>query len=445
MKKTLLLFFFFIAHAGIAQTYDEDVVTKACGCIYNSTNDTIDAVINSCMMKALLHSLEEEGISQEKILQDYAGKKNTAPQAVFDEYLEMLYRNCFAIQSLIEKKEKRFYTLSHSADANRYYLEGVDHVRQDSMSLAIASFNKALTYDSLFVVALDSAGVMYANDHALGAAIEYFRRSLHIFPEGYTALVNLAKCYLLNGEDQQAFKTYANVIKYYAKKPEGYFGMGCISYLNEDYPTTVRLMKYAYDLYAEKNPNRAYECKEYLKSAYYYMKETGKDSLFIAIAGEEFIPPLYQPAQFDQLRDMELKNEIDCRLMQPQIVICADYILSTPVNAADKNRAYAIAAVKRWMQATPDYKYHVEKNVAKILDKEGNVMSVFVAAMTKFSIENPTKGNDKQAVAWYAWNTVLDYAFNPANNIKLTGEFKKMMKAKKNGTLAKILNVEQQN
>ena len=440
MKKTFLLFCLCITHTVIAQIYDEEVVTKACECVYNSTDDNIDAVINSCIMKALLHSLEKDGISQEAILKDVAKKKNLETQAVFSEYQEMLYRKCFAIQSLIEKKAKRYSNLSDSADANRYYQEGVAYMKHDSLSLALGYFNRALAHDSLFVAALDSAGIIYFRQGMPDAAIEYCQRSLQIFAEGYTALENLAKCYLLNGESQESFKIYAKLIKYFAKDPEGYFGMGSISFLNEDYPTAARLMKYAYDLYAGKNAGRAEESKDYyLKIAYYYMKEAGQDSLFLSIAGEEFIPPIYRPEQFSQLQYLKLNNEIESRLMESQILICADYILSTPVNTADKNRTYAIDAVKRWMSATPDYTYRVEKNVSPILDKEGQVMSVFITAMVKFSIENPSKGNDKQAVSWYAWNTVLDYASNPANTIKMTGDLKKMIKAKKEGTLAKQL------
>ena len=439
MKKILLLCSLCIPSIVISQLYDEDVVTKACECIYNSPNDTIDAVINSCMMKALLFSLEEDGISQETILQDFARKKSVEPQTFFSEYLEMLYKKCFAIQTLIEKKAQQYTKRSASAESNRYYQEGIDYLQQNELAIALASFHKALSYDSLFVAALDSVGAIYSREGMPDAAIEYCQRSLQIFPEGYTALATLAQSYLINGETQESFKIYARLIKYFAKDPEGYFGMGSISFFNEDYPTTARLMKHAYDIYSQKNAGRANECRDYLKIAYYYMKEEGQDSLFIAIAGEEFIPPLYPPEQFFQLPNMELNDEIDCRLMEPQILLCAGYILSTPVNAADKNRTYAINAVKRWMLETPDYSYNIEKNVAKILDKEGNVMSVFVTAMTQFSIENPDKGNDSQAVSWYAWNTVLDYVSTPANNIKLTGEIKKMIKAKQEGTLAKHL------
>ena len=187
----------------------------------------------------------QDGISQEAVLQDFSKKKNPETQPVFNEYLEMLYRKCFAIQSLIEKKAKRFSNLSGSAEANRYYQEGVAHAKQDSLSLALGTFNSALTHDSLFVAALDSAGIIYFRQGMPDAAIEYCQRSLQIFPEGYTALENLAKCYLLNGEAQESFKIYAKLIKYFAKDPEGYFGMGSISFLNEDYPTAARLMKYA--------------------------------------------------------------------------------------------------------------------------------------------------------------------------------------------------------
>ena len=350
-----------MAHVASAQTYDEDVVMKACSCIYHSDGDSIDSIVNSCLMKALLHSLAEDGITKEQILRNISKpvspeNLNTENQTTFGEYLEMLYRNCSATRYLIEK----------------YY------------------------------------------------------------PEGHKALLDLGASYLSKGDSQNALSTYAKLIRYYPDNPDGYFGLGFISFSNGDYATTARLMKHAHIIYSAQQSNRVDECKEYLKASYYYMKEAGNDSVFASIAGE-FIPPVYQPENFNQLQYIELNNAIDCRLAEPQILVCSNYILSTPVKDSDINRSFAIAAVKKWMAKTPDYIFHVDKNVAKILDVKGNVLAVFITAMTKFCIENPEQGNDSQAVASYAWDTVLYYAAKKENNVQLTRELKKMIKAKQKG------------
>ena len=444
MKKILIIFLVCISQALIAQTYDEDVVMKACSCIYNAEGDSIDSIVNSCLLKALYHSLAESGISEKKIMRDYVNLKNIQndvnanDQITFADYLDMLYKNCSATQHLIEKKQSRYYKMSGTAEANRYYWEGLEYEKQSKADSAIISYNKALAYDSLFVYALDNAGILYGQMNEPDNTILYSQKSLRIFPEGYTALLNLGAAYLTIGDLHQALSTYAKLIRYYPEDPEGYFGLGLISFSDDDYVTTAHLMKRAYAIYSVQKSNRVHDCKDYLKASYYYLKEEGKDSLFAAIA-EEFIPPVYQPENFDRLQNIELNNEIDCRLMEPQILICGNYILSTPVDEKNINRKYAIETVKRWMAKTPNYIYHVDKNVAKILDKKGDVLAVFITAMTKFSIENPEQGNDQKAVALFAWNTVLDYAANKANNIQLTGELKKMIKAKNNGTLEKQL------
>ncbi|MDR0230898.1 MAG: tetratricopeptide repeat protein [Dysgonamonadaceae bacterium] len=367
MKKTLTIFLICISQVLIAQTYDEDVVMKACSCIYNAEGDSIDSIVNSCLIKALYHSLAEDGISKQKIMQDYSNPKNiqedvsAGDQTTFADYLDMLYKNCSATRYLIEKN-----------------------------------------------------------------------------PSLYKEMLDSAASYLANGNSEKALSTYAKLIRYYPDDPEGYFGLGLISLSDNDYVTTARLMKHAYMIYSVQESDRARDCKEYLKAAYYYLKKEGKDSLFAAVA-REFIPPIYQPENFNQLQNVELNNEIDCRLMEPQILICDNYILSTPVNDKEMNRKYAIETVIRWMAKTPNYIYHIDKNVVPILDAKGNVLAVFTAAMTKFSIENPEQGNDSKAAALYAWNTILDYVADKANNIKLTGELKKKIKAKNNGTLEKQL------
>ncbi|MCL2649663.1 MAG: tetratricopeptide repeat protein [Candidatus Azobacteroides sp.] len=445
MKNILIISFICVAQMSFSQSlYDEDVVMKACSCIYNAESDSIDSIVNDCLIKALFHSLAEDGISKQKILQDYSKPKtiseylNTHDQTTFGDYLEMLYKNCSATRHLIEKKQEKYYTMSDSEQANHYYLSGVNYDQQGKRDSALISYNKALTYDSLFVQALDNIGLLYGNMNEPDSAIRYSQKSLRIFPEGYTALLNLSAACLTKGEHDNAFSSYAKIIKYYPESPEGYFGLGLISFSDNAYETATRLMKHAYAIYSAQKSGRVRNCEEYLKASYYYMKAEGKDSIFAQIAGE-FIPPVYQPEDFDKLSNMELNGEIDCRLAEPQILVCDNYILSTPVDPKNKNRIFATTAVRRWLDKTPDYVFHVDKDVAKILDREGNVLNVFIAAMTKFAIENPEQGNDSKAVALYAWNATLDYIANKENNIKQTGEIKKMIKARNNGTLEKQL------
>ena len=445
MKKIVIILLICIAQISVAQTYDEDVIMKTCSCIYNSQNDSVDAVVNSCLVKALLHSLAEDGISENKVLKDYVNQtypdnESAEAQTYFGEYLEMLYKNCSAIQLLVERKQSKYYQRSDSEDANHYYLEGTYYRNGEKLDSAIISFNKTLAYDSLYIPAIDNASIAYADLGELDKAIEYSEKSLRIFPEGYSALLSLGNSYLAKGDYPKAMSNYAKAIKY-SQCTEGYFGLGLVSFLDNDYATSARLMKHAYMIYDAQNISLSHNCEEYLKSSYYYMKQEGKEELFLEIAGE-FAPKIYQPENFDQLKNMELNGEIDCRLMEPQILICDNYILSTPIDESNINRTSAIEAVKKWMAKTPNYIFQVDKNVAKILDKKGNIMAVFIAAMTKFSIENPEQGNAPQAVALYAWNTTLDYAANKANNIKITGELKKKIKAKDNGTLKQQLGLD---
>jgi len=362
MKKILTIFLVCISQTLAAQIYDEDVVMKACSCIYNAEGDNIDSIVNTCLIEALYHSLAENGISKQKIMQYYSNPKNIEDsvnvddQTTFGDYLGMLFKNCSATQHLIEKN-----------------------------------------------------------------------------PSYYSEMLDSAVSYLTNGNSQKALSTYARLIRYYPDNPDVYFGLGLLSFSNDDFVTTARLMKHAYMIYSVQESNRVRDCKEYLKASYYYLKAEGKDSLFAAVA-EEFIPPVYRPENFDRLQDMVSDNEIDCRLMEPQILICADYILSTSVDDKNMNRKYAVEAVKKWMARTPDYIYHIDKNVIPILDVKGDVLAVFIAAMTKFSIENPEQGNDQEAVALYAWNTTLDYVANKANNIRPNGALKKMIKEKNRGS-----------
>jgi tetratricopeptide (TPR) repeat protein len=195
--------------------------------------------------------LAEDGVSKQKIMKEHSTPKNASEnmnndeQATFGEYLEMLYKNCSATHYLIEKKQEKFYKMSGSEQANRYYQSGIDYEEKNELDSAIISYNQALAYDSLFVKALDNAGLLYGNMNEQDKAIRYCQKSLRIFPEGYTALLNLSAAYLTKGDYQQALNSYAKIIKYYPESPEGYFGLGLVSYSGDDYATAARLMKQA--------------------------------------------------------------------------------------------------------------------------------------------------------------------------------------------------------
>ena len=420
MKKTITVFLICISQTLIAQTYDEDVVMKACDCIHHAESNSIDSIANACLTKAQ-NSLAEEGISN-------PANASVSNRTILANYLNTLYRNCSAIKNLIEKKQSRYYKMSGSTEANHYYLEGIEYEKQSKADSAIISYNKALTYDSRFVNALDKAGALYRQMDEIDNAILYSEKSLQIFPEGYNALLNLSIASQTANDFRKAISNYAKLIWYYPEDPEGYFGLGVINFSDRDYLSTARLMKRAYMLYAAQGSDRTLNCREYLRASYYYLKKEGKEILFTSVA-KEFVPPVYQAENFDQLKNIELNSKIDCRLMESQVLICSNYIFSTPANDKNLNRQYATEAIIRWMGSTPDYIFHIDRNISKILDEKGDILAVFIAAMTKFSIENPEWENNQ--ITQFALNATLSYAANKANNIQLTSELKKIIKSKK--------------
>ncbi len=437
MRKLLLFFTFFVlSPSGFTQIFDEEVISNACNCIYNAPGDSIDSIVNSCLMKSLLYSLEKDGTITGNKLPESFTEEEAGTRVTFGQYQEMLYKICYAPSLLVQKKQNRYYKMPDSEEATRFYLQGTELEKEGDFERAIEAFKTSLLYDSLAVNTLDQAGAVFRKLNDWNKAREYSLKSLQIFPEGYYGLINIGETCLASEDSQGALAAYIKLVKYYQKNAEGYFGLARISFSSADYPGAIRLLKQAYSLLPENDTCRAREMVKYFRQIYFLMKESGSDALFREEASE-FIPGVYQPKDFIQLESLELNNEIDCRLAEPQILVCADYILSTPVDTSNATRTLAIAALKKWFAKTPHYVFHIDKSVAEVLDPGGNVMNLFITAMSEFCIENPEKGNDRQAIDTYAWTTVLKYAGNKANKVPLTEQMKKRIKAQEKTTKKK--------
>ena len=74
-----------------------------------------------------------------------------------------------------------------------------------------------------------------------------------------------------------------------------------------------------------------------------------------------------------------------------------------------------------------------------VLKSNDEYLGLYMAAMTKYSLENKESANDLNLVKVNAMTAVLNYCENEANNMKMTKPLKKLSEAKANGELEKSL------
>lgn len=140
-------------------------------------------------------------------------------------------------------------------------------------------------------------------------------------------------------------------------------------------------------------------------------------------------------------QDLEFNNKEDYQTHEPTILECARFVLSVPAEMGNPARKSAMGAVSRWMSGTPDYQFGLDESIMKLTNKNEIVLSLYMAAMTRFALENKDKAKDENEMKLQSFTMLLDYCADANNKVMMTKELKKALKAKESGKLASYLGL----
>lgn len=130
------------------------------------------------------------------------------------------------------------------------------------------------------------------------------------------------------------------------------------------------------------------------------------------------------------IEGIAFKQASDYKPAEPTVLATADYILTTPVKKDNTDRQLAFAFILKWMTGTPDFSFEVDETAVKVSKGSDDMIGLYMAAMAKYGIENPSNAKDKQLVRDNALNMVLAYCQKPENNMKMTKGLKKYAEEK---------------
>ena len=91
------------------------------------------------------------------------------------------------------------------------------------------------------------------------------------------------------------------------------------------------------------------------------------------------------------------------------------------------------------MSGTPDYSFTLDNVATKLTKGNDDLLGLYMAAMTKYCLENPANAKDEKLVKLNSLKTLITYCDNPANNIKMTKPLKKLSEAMQKGELEQQL------
>jgi hypothetical protein len=142
-------------------------------------------------------------------------------------------------------------------------------------------------------------------------------------------------------------------------------------------------------------------------------------------------------AQSTNFDEVKLEKAADYKVAEPFALEASNYLHSTPFDKNDVTRLKALQFIIKWMSGTPDYMFTLDGTPSKMSKGNSDVLGLYMAALTKYVLENKEAAKNAQLVKLNAVTLVLAYCENTANNMKMTKELKRLSAAKAKGELEK--------
>ncbi len=128
-------------------------------------------------------------------------------------------------------------------------------------------------------------------------------------------------------------------------------------------------------------------------------------------------------------QDIKLEKPSDYIETEPMALSAATFLLTTPFVEVDINRANALVFLSTWMGGTKAHNFYMQGVFAEI-SSDNNLLSIYIAAMAKYSLENKTPPPVALQVELNAAKLVLAYCDDPKNNFKLKKKYRKLLEKK---------------
>lgn len=136
-----------------------------------------------------------------------------------------------------------------------------------------------------------------------------------------------------------------------------------------------------------------------------------------------------------------LTNSEDYTQAEGSALDAANYILSMPLDKENKAKSEdAVHFLLAWMKGTPDYTFPLNEPIGTISQENPALLVLFMAGMTKYVLENKgEKAHEQNDISFNGYRILADYCANPDNKVKVTGELKNLVQAKKDDNLKDYL------
>jgi len=140
---------------------------------------------------------------------------------------------------------------------------------------------------------------------------------------------------------------------------------------------------------------------------------------------------------FSNLKSLTLKDSIECKKAESQVLECSNYLLTKPC-VENLNSLNATQFLLKWMGQTPDYQFGFEDGLYKSVKSNLSLMGRYLACQATVAIKNQPKDYG-QDFKFECIKMFLEYCEKPENGVKITSKLKKLIEAKNENKLMEAL------
>jgi hypothetical protein len=158
--------------------------------------------------------------------------------------------------------------------------------------------------------------------------------------------------------------------------------------------------------------------------------------LFVLAINSSFAQTLPDYDQIQLEKKEDFNSTADNAALQ-----ASNFLLSTPLEKDNLDRLKSLQYIIKWMSGTPDYGFTLDEQATKFAKKNDDLLGLYMAAMTKYVLENKADSKDEKKIKLNAVKLIIAYVKVEKNKVKLNAELKRVIGAEEKGKLEEYLKI----
>ncbi len=142
--------------------------------------------------------------------------------------------------------------------------------------------------------------------------------------------------------------------------------------------------------------------------------------------------------ELPNIKNVKLNRKAHFKGTESLILKVTDYLFKTPIDKKNGDRTEAGHFLLKWMNGTPEYTFYLEENETNYFNTDSDLMLMYMAGLTKFTLENPSVKDQKNLILG-TMKIVLPYLNQQEDKKSWSKELWQLNEANQKGKLEEYL------